>query len=307
MFDLNYRKLNGRLRKREEEVLEYYCSCNGLCITISNFSCQFIILPTKRKTNIFQMLDTDITSVSLLSDDNKISLLQNIQFGIRKGKVYTILGKNGSGKSTLINSITSLLPPERYEVKGRALFNGIDLLNTSGENLREIRQRKIRYVFQDTANSLDPLKKIKYYFNLSNISPLKIEELLLFFLLPSYKKLCVLHSYELSGGMAQRLLIVFALLANPDLLILDEPTSGVDYAAMNLILLKVQNFVRDNDKSVLIVTQDINFAIKSSDYIAYLAGGQLTPFITPDMFLSSNDKNVKAFIDSYKKIGDGSA
>jgi len=253
------------------------------------------------------MLDTDITSVSLLSDDNKISLLQNIQFGIRKGKVYTILGKNGSGKSTLINSITSLLPPERYEVKGRALFNGIDLLNTSGENLREIRQRKIRYVFQDTANSLDPLKKIKYYFNLSNISPLKIEELLLFFLLPSYKKLCVLHSYELSGGMAQRLLIVFALLANPDLLILDEPTSGVDYAAMNLILLKVQNFVRDNDKSVLIVTQDINFAIKSSDYIAYLAGGQLTPFITPDMFLSSNDKNVKAFIDSYKKIGDGSA
>ena len=253
------------------------------------------------------MINVDVNSVSVLTEEKKNILLLDLKFDIQKGKVYTILGKNGSGKSTLIKSLTALLPTTDYEVKGKVFFNGVDLLSASEEKLRDIRKNKIRYVFQDAANSFDPLKKIKYYFDLSNISPLKIEELLLFFLLPTYKKLSRLHSYELSGGMAQRLLIVLALLANPDILILDEPTSGVDYAVMNLILLKIKNFVRDNDKSVLIVTQDINFAIKSSDYIAYLTNGRLTPFISTKEFLSPTDDKVKNFIDSFKEISNVSA
>jgi peptide/nickel transport system ATP-binding protein len=253
------------------------------------------------------MLSVDINSVSLLDEDKRKTILQNIKFDIGKGKVYTILGKNGSGKSTLIKSLTVLLPSELYEVNGKVLFDDVDLLNTTNEILRGVRKNNIRYVFQDAANSFDPLKKISYYFDLSNISPLKIEELLLFFLLPTYKKLSGLHSYELSGGMAQRLLIVLALLANPDILILDEPTSGVDYAVMNLILLKMKNFVRDNDKSVLIVTQDINFAIKSSDQIAYLSDGRLTQFFTPDELLNSPDDKVKIFINSFNEISNASA
>ena len=253
------------------------------------------------------MLSVDINSVSIFDDEKSRTILKDIKFDIGKGKVYTILGKNGSGKSTLIKSLTVLLPSELYEVNGKVLFDDVDLLNTTNEILRGVRKNNIRYVFQDAANSFDPLKKISYYFDLSNISPLKIEELLLFFLLPTYKKLSVLHSYELSGGMAQRLLIVLALLANPDILILDEPTSGVDYAVMNLILLKMKNFVRDNDKSVLIVTQDINFALKSSDQIAYLSDGRLTQFFTPDELLNSPDDKVKIFINSFNEISNASA
>ncbi|MDH3267497.1 MAG: ATP-binding cassette domain-containing protein [Ignavibacteria bacterium] len=253
------------------------------------------------------MLSVDINSVSILDEEKRRTILNDINFEIEKGKVYTILGKNGSGKSTLIKSLTALLPKIEYEVKGEVFFNETDLLNCSEDELREIRKHNISYVFQDAANSFDPLKKIKYYFDLSNISPLKIEELLLFFLLPTYKKLSGLHSYELSGGMAQRLLIVLALLANPDILILDEPTSGVDYAVMNLILLKIKNFTRDNDKSVLIATQDINFALKSSDHIAYLSEGNLTRFYNPDEFLNSTDDKMKNFIHSFKEISNASA
>lgn len=253
------------------------------------------------------MLTVDINSISIIDEVISRTILKDIKFDVDKGKVYTILGKNGSGKSTLIKSITSLLPPDIYEVNGEVQFDDIDLLNSSEEKLREIRKKHIRYVFQDAANSFDPLKKIKYYFDLSNISALKIEELLLFFLLPTFKKLSGLHSYELSGGMAQRLLIVLALLANPDILILDEPTSGVDYAVTNLILLKMKNFVRDNDKSVLIVTQDINFALKSSDYIAYLSDGRLTKFFTPNELLISPDEKVNNFINSFKEMSNASA
>ena len=253
------------------------------------------------------MLSVDINSVSILDEEKSRTILKDIKFDVEKGNVYTILGKNGSGKSTLIKSLSVLLPPELYGVNGKVLFNDVDLLTTTEEILRGIRKNNIRYVFQDATNSFDPLKKISYYFDLSNISPLKIEELLLFFLLPTYKKLSVLHSYELSGGMAQRLLIVLALLANPDILILDEPTSGVDYTVMNLILLKIKNFVRDNDKSVLIVTQDINFALKSSDQIAYLSDGRLTQFFNPDKLLNSPDDKVKIFINSFNEISNASA
>jgi len=253
------------------------------------------------------MLNADIRSVTLHAENKNRIVLKNIKFDIIEGKVYTILGKNGSGKSTLIKSLTSLLPADLYEVDGNVLFEGTNLLQAPEKKLREIRKYNIRYVFQDASNSLDPLKKIKYYFDLSNISPLKIEELLLYFLLPEYKKLSELHSYELSGGMAQRLLIVLALLANSDILILDEPTSGVDYAVMNLILLKMKNFVRDNDKSVLIVTQDINFALKSSDQIAYLSDGRLTKFFTPDKLLNSPDDKLKIFINSFKDISNAPA
>jgi ABC-type glutathione transport system ATPase component len=253
------------------------------------------------------MLSVDINSVSILDEGSHRPLLTDIKFDIRRGKVYTILGKNGSGKSTLIKSLTALLPNDEYNTTGKVFFNETNLLNCSEEKLREIRKHNIRYVFQDAVNSFDPLKKIKYYFDISNISPLKIEELLLFFLLPPYKKLSILHSYELSGGMAQRLLVVLALLANPDLLILDEPTSGVDYAVMNLILLKLKNFVRDNDKSVLIVTQDLNFALKSSEYIAYLSDGTLSPFFTTDKLINSPDDKVKSLINSFKEISNVSA
>ena len=253
------------------------------------------------------MLSVDINSVSILDEEKSRTILKDIKFDVEKGKFYTILGKNGSGKSTLIKSLTVLLPSELYKINGKVLFNYIDLLNTTEEKLREIRKSNIRYVFQDAANSFDPLKKIKYYFDLSNVSSLKIEELLIFFSLPTYNKLSSLHSYELSGGMAQRVLIVLALLANPDLLILDEPTSGVDYAVMNLVLLKIKNYVRDNDKSVLVVTQDINFAIKSSDYLAYLTDGRLSQFITSNKFLSSTDDKMKPFINSFKEMGNDSA
>ena len=253
------------------------------------------------------MLNVDINSVSLINEDSRSILLQNIKFDLEKGRIYTILGKNGSGKSTLIKALTSLLPVLEYEILGNVFFNGTDILKTSGENLRIIRKDNIRYVFQDVANSLDPLKKLKYYFDLSGNNSKQIEEQLNFFLLPSYKKLSGMYPYELSGGMAQRFLIVLALLAKPDLLILDEPTSGVDYAVTNLILLKIKDFVRDNDKSVLIVTQDINFALKSSDYIAYLSNGRLTPFLKSDDFIRSAEDNIANFIQSYKEISNASA
>jgi ABC-type dipeptide/oligopeptide/nickel transport system ATPase component len=246
------------------------------------------------------MLNAEIDSVSLITNSGKQELLNDIKFSIARGMIYTILGKNGSGKSTLIKSLTGLLPSNLYAVKGKVLFNETNLFNSSDSQLKQIRKNNIRYVFQDVVNSFDPLKKIKYYFDNSGEKEEIIESHLQYFLLPGYKKLSELYPYELSGGMAQRILIVLALLSKPDLIILDEPTSGIDYAITNLVLLKLKEFIKEKNSSVIIVTQDIQFAIKASDYIAYISERTLTKFLPTNEFIGSGiNPEIKELLVSY--------
>ena len=248
------------------------------------------------------MLNADIEIINLLSGSSKKLLLKNLKFEISSNLIYTILGKNGSGKTTLIKSLTGLLPQNQYEVKGKVKFGNSDLLNIAPELIRSIRKEKIRYVFQDAINSFDPLRKFEYYFNNSEATMLDIEEQLQYFLLPGYDKISKLYPYELSGGMAQRMSLIFALLAKPNLIILDEPTSGVDYAIVNLILLKLKEFVVDGENSVIIVTQDINFAEKISDHIAFISDETISQFFPANEFINSVESEHNQFINSYREL-----
>jgi len=248
------------------------------------------------------MLNADIDTINLLSGSSKKLLLKNLKFEISSKSIYTILGKNGSGKTTLIKSLTGLLPQNQYEVKGKVEFYENDLLNIAPEILRSIRKEKIRCVFQDAINSFDPLRKFEYYFNNSEAARFEIEEQLQYFLLPGYDKISKLYLYELSGGMAQRMSLIFALLAKPNLIILDEPTSGVDYAIVNLILLKLKEFVMDGENSVIIVTQDINFAEKVSGYIAFISDGTISQFFPANEFINSVEAEHNQFINSYREL-----
>ncbi len=110
-----------------------------------------------------------------------------------------------------------------------------------------IRKTEIKYVLQDLTNNFDPLKKLKYYFEKSGIDENIISsDILKSFLLPEYNIISKLYPYEISGGMAQRLSLMLAMLSNPKLLILDEPTSAIDYANINLIKIKLEDFAQQN-------------------------------------------------------------
>jgi ABC-type multidrug transport system ATPase subunit len=121
-------------------------------------------------------------------------------------------------------------------------------------------------------------------------------------LLPDYQTISNLHSYEISGGMAQRLSLMFAMLSNPKLLILDEPTSAIDSANINLIKLKLMDFKKAGG-SVLIVTQDINFAKEISDQIAFLQYGEVSEFINSRVFFSDSiQKPYSGFLQSFNEL-----
>ena len=140
---------------------------------------------------------------------------------------------------------------------------------------------------------------MRYYFNRLAKDKEEINILLSYFILPHYSELCKLYPYEVSGGMAQRISFILALLAHPEIIILDEPTSGIDPAISNLFLLKIKEFVSQGDHSVLLVTHDINFAEKISDEIAFLSDGRLSRFypkkelFTPVEIYASENTNTE--------------
>jgi ABC-type glutathione transport system ATPase component len=224
------------------------------------------------------MIKTELQKISIVNNHQERILLKDIFFELKPNKIYTILGENGSGKSTLIKSLSLLLDKKTFNVEGKIFFNSRNLFELTDDELLLLRRKNIRYVFQDCVNSFDPLKTIGYYFDKLIDDSSKLSSLLEYFNLPSVKELRKLYPYELSGGMAQRIAIVIASISNPQLLIMDEPTSAADTAIINLLIHFLKDYVSKESRTVLIVTQDLLFAEKVSDEIAAIKNNSLTDF-----------------------------
>jgi len=248
------------------------------------------------------MLKADIKEITFKNNSEGKDLLRKINFTLNERKIYTILGKNGSGKSTLIKSLTGLLNNTVYRVNGNVLWFHENIFEMESSRLLALRRKEIKYVLQDLTNNFDPLMKLKYYFEKSGLGEKAISTKLNEFLLPDYQTISNLYPYEISGGMAQRLSLMLAILPNPKLLILDEPTSAIDYANINLIKLKLVEFTKTGG-SALIVTQDISFAKEISDEIAFLDNKYLSDFMDSNFFFKDTEqKPYSMFLQSFKEL-----
>jgi len=232
------------------------------------------------------MLSININSINITNKFKNIKLLSNINFTLLPNNIYTILGNNGSGKSTLLLAIINLLDKSNFSIDGTITLNDVNLMELSDSEFASVRAENFRFIFQDSISTFNPLKKIKYYFELSNFKLSDIENELKYFHLPEYSKLSKLYPHQLSTGMAQRINIVLALLTNPNILLLDEPTSALDLPIINLLLNRLKNHVEQKNKIVLLITQDLSFAKAISNYIALMKRGELSQFTTPEIFFN---------------------
>jgi len=233
------------------------------------------------------MLNVLINKIGISKENKERVILKNIVFEIEKKSIYTILGKNGSGKSTLLKSITGLLDNRFYSVNGKVIYDEKDILSLNDNELQKIRKNEIKYVFQDPVNSFDHLKTFRYYFDLVSVDQKSTDEQLEFFLLPDSKTLFKMYPYEVSGGMAQRISFILAILAKPKIIFLDEPTSGIDAPIVNLLLIKLREFVKEGNMA-LMVTQDLELARNASKKIALLSDSTLSKFSSPEEFFYLN-------------------
>ena len=241
-----------------------------------------------------------------------IRAVSNCSFNIKRGFITAIVGESGSGKTTLASSIIDCISSPGVLAEGSIKFDdGQDCFQV--EQLTELEKEKMRWskismVFQAAQSAMNPVMTVwdhfweTYYFHDKKAK--KEEVLLKSKKLLEYVKLDVnrvLSSYphELSGGMKQRVMIAFALLLNPSMMILDEPTTALDVITQNYIFEILKDINRNMNITMLLMTHDINVVSRFSDYVTVMYAGRIVEYgPTKEVFSNPKHPYTKGLLDA---------
>lgn len=213
-------------------------------------------------------------SVKFISG-HSIQAVDHVNIDVADRDKIAIVGETGSGKSILLLAIIGLLGKDA-QVTGRAIFEGVDLMNLSRKQLDKIRGARISYIPQGSGNGMNPLYKVGFQVGeplmehcgmKKQKAILKAIELLKMFHIGREEKLALQYPHTYSGGMRQRALIAMGIGAGAEMLLADEPTKGLDEKKVELV---AESFRMLKDKTILCVTHDLNFARSISNYICVM-------------------------------------
>ena len=203
-------------------------------------------------------------------------LIHGIDINFRKGHITGVVGESGSGKSILMRSIMSILPNN--------IFDKNDKFNFDGKEVKKGEKLPISMIFQNPMTSLDPVRTIGFHLievieRFQNKSKEEAKKLAI----EQLEKVGILNAplrmeqypHELSGGMRQRILIAMALLANPKLLVADEPTTALDVTVQAQILSLIKKLQKETELSVALVSHDFGVIAGMCDYVYIMYRGRV--------------------------------
>ncbi len=203
-------------------------------------------------------------------------LIHGIDINFRKGHITGVVGESGSGKSILMRSIMSILPNNIFDKNDKFIFDGKEV--KKGEKL------PISMIFQNPMTSLDPVRTIGFHLievieRFQNKSKEEAKKLAI----EQLEKVGIVNAplrmeqypHELSGGMRQRILIAMALLANPKLLVADEPTTALDVTVQAQILSLIKKLQKETELSVALVSHDFGVIAGMCDYVYIMYRGRV--------------------------------
>lgn len=232
-----------------------------------------------------EILRIEDLSVHFFTYAGVVRAVEDLNLTVMKGEVFALVGETGCGKSMTMRAVLRLIPPPGKIVKGKILFDGIDLLKLSEEEMRRIRGSKIAMIFQDPNTALDPLFTAGYQVVetfMAHNKRIKIKEawrkaLRLFKLVDIPEAEKRLHSYphELSGGMKQRVVTSIALSLNPKLLIADEPTTALDMTIQAQILKLLKELQEKYNVTLIIITHNLGVVAEIADRVAVMYAGSI--------------------------------
>ena len=243
-----------------------------------------------------------------------VKAVNDVSFDIYKGEVLGIVGESGSGKSVTSLSINRLIPnPPGEIVAGEILYNGINLLDLSYEEMRKYRGRHISMIFQEPMTSLNPVLRILPQMNevliehdglsFDEATPRSIE-MLKSVGIPEPERRINDYPHQFSGGMRQRIMIAMALQCTPSLLIADEPTTALDVTIQAQILDLMMD-LKDTrkDAAILLITHDLAVIAETCDRVIVMYGGVVQEIANVhDLFTNPIHPYTKALMDSIPKM-----
>ncbi len=227
-------------------------------------------------------LHTHFISRSLDNEMREAHTLNGVSFQLERGRVLGLVGETGAGKSLTALSIMGLLKPPARIVAGRIRFEGKDLAQMAPAEINRLRGDRLALIVQNPRASLDPLARIGDQLMRVHRAHRQVDaaaarkraiEMLTSVGLPDPERCARSWPHELSGGMAQRVLIAMALINEPQLVIADEPTTGLDVTVQAQILDLIQGMVRARGLGAIIITHDLGVVAHYCDDVAVMYAG----------------------------------
>lgn len=239
-------------------------------------------------------------------------VIDGVSFSLNAGRITALVGESGSGKTMTALSILDLLPRAGAVEKGRILFRGEDILRMECEALRKIRGRHIGMVFQEPFTALNPLmragEQISETITAHGMMPPsrlagRVEDLLETVRLSS--DTASRYPHELSGGMRQRVMLAMALSCDPEILLLDEPTTALDVSVQKHVLNLIRDIQRNKGFAALFITHDLSVVNMIADDVCVMREGKIVEIGTKDEVLNSpKHPYTRHLLDCIPRLGD---
>lgn len=253
------------------------------------------------------LLKVEDISVFLKEKNKKRYLIENISFELKEGECLGVLGESGSGKSLTCKSIMGLLDNKTFFTEGRAIYNGRNLLEAKGEELRKLRGKEIAMILQNPMTCFDPLYTIGYQITetFTEHTTLSIQEIkkksieiLERMQLKNPEDILSKFPHQLSGGMLQRIMIGLALAMNPKFIIADEPTTAIDAITQFEIIKEFQKIKENSKVGIIFISHDLGVISEIADYVIVMNKGKIVSQGKKDeIFSQTNDEFTKMLIE----------
>ncbi len=230
------------------------------------------------------LLDVDDLTVEFATRRGIVKAQQHVSLAVAKGETLGIVGESGSGKSVTSYAVMRILDRAGRIAEGSVMFSGIDVKAATESQMRDLRGREISMVFQSPRLALNPIRKIgrqiedvllqHVQVDKAQVSERAIEALEQVRIARPRERY---HAYpfELSGGMCQRVVIALALACNPQLLIADEPTTGLDVTTQKAVMDLIAELTRRRGMSTILITHDLGLAAAYCDRVVVMEKGRV--------------------------------
>lgn len=257
------------------------------------------------------ILKVENLNVTLTQRKSSKKLVEEVSFEVHPGECLGILGESGSGKSMTVKSMLGLLD-KNFQISGRAIFDGQDLLRESKEELRRLRGSRITMVLQNPMTCFDPLYRIgsqmaETFATHTTWSAQEIRshslEILAQMRIRNGEEVLEKYPHQLSGGMLQRIMIGIAMALEPELLIADEPTTAIDAITQYEILEEFVRIKKGKHTAMLFITHDLGAISKVADRVLVMNSGHIVDSGTFEhILMHANDPYTRMLVEKRSAV-----